>query len=69
MMISGFEDGLDKKEVALLAGDITSAFFLRVLLLLNVLPLFFCFLILEAEFAAALFEKVIDLITFFFRLS
>ena len=68
MIISGLA-GLGKKEVALLAGDIASAFFLRVLLLLNVLPSFFCFLIFEAESFAALFEKVMDLITFFFRLS
>jgi len=68
MMISGLA-GLDKKEVALLAGDVASAFFLRVLLLLNVLPSFFCFLIFEAESFTAPFEKVIGLITFFFRLS
>ena len=68
MMISGL-DGLGKKEVALFAGDVASAFVLRALLLLDVLPLFFGCLIFEVSRPTAAFLEAVDLFTFFFHPS
>ena len=67
-MITGLA-GLAKKEVALLSGDITSAFFFRVLLLLDVLLLTITRFVLRAGFSAAVFFAAIFLITFFLLLS
>ena len=67
MGLAGFS-GLAKKEVALLSGDITSAFRFRVLLLLDVLlPLLNSFFE-EAVFVAGLSEDA-RLLIFFLRLS
>ena len=68
MIICGLPDwALGKKEAVLFSGDITSAFFLKVLLLLDVLPLFFGSLL--ATFLAAFFEVPDLTVTFFFRPS
>ncbi len=71
MMICGLAgfSGLAKKEVALLSGDITSAFRFRVLLLLDVLLLTKTRFVLRAGFSAAVFFAAIFLITFFLLLS
>lgn len=58
---------LAEKEVALFSGDITSAFFTRVLLLLDVLPLLLNFFF-EETLPAAFFEDA-RLLIFFLRLS
>ena len=65
--LAGFS-GLAKKEVALLSGDITSAFFFRVLLLLDVLLPLFNFLFEEAVLCADFLEDA-RLLIFFLRLS
>ena len=65
--LAGFSD-LAKKEVALLSGDITSAFFFRVLLLLDVLLPLFNFLFEEAVLSADFLEDA-RLLIFFLRLS
>ena len=60
--------GLDKKEATLFSGDITSAFFLRVLLLLDVLlPLIDLFN--EEAFLCSDFLEDARLLIFFLRLS
>ena len=66
MMIWGLA-GLGKKEAALLSGDVTSAFFLRVLLLLDVLPPAAGFFM--ETFAEAGFLEDARLLIFFLRLS
>ena len=70
IMICGFEEGVEVtvlaaliKEAALFSGDITSAFLLRALLLLDVLLLFTIFL--EIAFRAAGFSKEALPLTFF----
>jgi hypothetical protein len=66
-MICGLLCGLGKKEAVLFSGDITSAFFLRVLLLLDVLlPEGLLFLIIAGFLAAGFFEAA--LLTIFFLL-
>jgi len=70
MMICGLPDwGLDKKEAVLFSGDITSAFFLRVLLLLDVLLPEFTRFDFSTGFLAAGFFDAAFLITFFLLLS
>ena len=65
--LAGFSD-LAKKEVALLSGDITSAFFFRVLLLLDVLLALFNPFLEEAVLSADFLEDA-RLLIFFLRLS
>ena len=65
--LAGFSD-LAKKEVALLSGDIASAFFFRVLLLLDVLLLLFNPFFEEAVLSADFLEDA-RLLIFFLRLS
>ena len=59
--------GLDKKEAALFSGDIASAFFLRVLLLLDVLLPLIDFL--SEIFRRTGFFEDARLLIFFLRLS
>ena len=69
MIICGLATtSLDKKEAALFSGDITSAFFLRVLLLLDVLLPLITFLF-EETFLGTDFLEDARLLIFFLRLS
>jgi len=65
--LAGFSD-LAEKEVALFSGDVSSAFLLRALLLLDVLLRMFSLLLEEAERCADFLEDA-RLLIFFLRLS